>query len=105
MGVSYVPVSRLGELVPGAMKPIELGGRQLMLAHVDGRYFAFARECPHEAADLRMGELDGLRVRCVNHGYCFDLTTGDCELPKGGPQLTTLPVEVKGQEICIRLEW
>lgn len=64
MGVRYVPVSRLGELSPGKMRPIDLGGRQLLLALVDGRYFAFARECPHEGAD-----------------------------------------EVRGNEICIRLEW
>lgn len=105
MGVSYIPISRVGELAPGQMKPVELGGRQLMLAHVDGKYFAFSRECPHEAADLQAGELDGEKIRCINHGYCFDLITGACELPKGGPPLTTLPAEVRGEEICIRLEW
>lgn len=105
MGVSYVAVSRLGEIAPGAMKLIELGGRQLILAHVDGSYFVFGRECPHEAADLKNGELSGSNIRCVNHGYCFNLTNGECELPKGGPPLTTLPVEVRGEEICIRLEW
>jgi nitrite reductase/ring-hydroxylating ferredoxin subunit len=52
-----------------------------------------------------MGALDGVKIRCANHGYCFDLITGECELPKGGPQLTILPVEVRGEEICIRLEW
>lgn len=52
MGLSYVPVARVGELLPGKMKPVELGGRQLLLAHADGRYFAFARECPHEFVDL-----------------------------------------------------
>jgi len=105
MGVRTIPVSRIGELAPGKMKPIELGGRRLLLAHVEGRYFAFARECPHEAADLEAGKLEGSQVRCGNHGYCFDLATGDCVLPQGGPQLTTLAVEVRGEEICIRIEW
>ncbi len=105
MGLSYVPVARVGELPPGKMKPIELGGRQLLLAHLDGRYFVFARECPHQAADLQTGALEKSQVRCMNHGYCFDLTSGECLVPQGGPPLTTLPVEVRGEEICIKLEW
>jgi len=27
MGVSYIPVARIGELSPGAMKEVDLGGR------------------------------------------------------------------------------
>jgi nitrite reductase/ring-hydroxylating ferredoxin subunit len=105
MGLSYVPVARVGEILPGKMKPIELGGRQLLLAHAGGRYFVFARECPHEAADLQTGALDQSQVRCMNHGYCFDLASGECLVPQGGPPLTTLPVEVRGEEICVKLEW
>lgn len=105
MSSSYIPVARVGDLPPGKMKPIELGGRQLLLAHADGRYFAFARECPHEFADLQTGALDKFQVRCMNHGYSFDLTTGQCVVPPNGPPLTTLPVEVRGEEICIKLEW
>jgi nitrite reductase/ring-hydroxylating ferredoxin subunit len=41
----------------------------------------------------------------MNHGYSFDLTTGQCVVPPNGPPLTTLPVEVRGEEICIKLEW
>ena len=105
MGVTYIPVCRLGEIAAGELKPIEVGDRQLLLAQVNGGYAAFARECPHEAVDLKAGVVEGDQVRCANHGYCFDLTTGECRLPKGGPPLTTLPVEVRGDEICIKLEW
>ena len=105
MGLTYVPVARVGEVDAGKMKPIEMGGRQLLLAHLDGKYFAFARECPHEAADLTTGQVVGEKIRCTNHGYCFDLKTGNCEIPQGGPPLTVLPVEARGEDLCIRLEW
>lgn len=105
MGVSYVPVARAGEIAPGKMKAVELGGRRVLLAYVEGRYFAFARECPHEGADLATGELSGAKLRCENHSYWYDLDTGKCVVPKGGPELTVLPVEERGGEICIRLEW
>ena len=138
MGVSYIPVARVGELAAGEMKEIDLGGRQILLAFAEGKYFAFARQCPHEDADLKNGVLDGAKVRCANHNYCFDPSTrspalaegsrsgfrptgvvegvtglpvglnlhsGECVLPQGGPPLTVLPTEARGEEICIRLEW
>lgn len=105
MGVSYIPVARVGELAPGAMKEVDLGGRQVLLVLVEGKYFAFARQCPHEDADLKTGTLEGAKIRCSNHAYCFDLQTGECVLPQGGPPLTVLPAEERGEDICIRLEW
>ena len=107
MGISYIPVARVGELSPGAMKEVDLGGRQILVALVEGRYFAFSRQCPHEEADLKeAGQfLSGRQIRCNNHSYCFDLQTGECSLPKGGAPLTVLPAEERGEEICIRLEW
>jgi nitrite reductase/ring-hydroxylating ferredoxin subunit len=105
MGVSYIPVARAGELAAGQMKEIDLGGRQVLLAFAEGKYFAFARQCPHEDADLKNGVIEGAKVRCANHNYCFDLNSGACVLPQGGPPLTVLPTEARGEEISIRLEW
>ena len=36
MGVSYIPVARVGELTPGVMKEVDLGGRQVILTFVEG---------------------------------------------------------------------
>ena len=107
MGISYIPVARVGELEPGGMKELDLGGRQVLLAFVEGRYFAFSRFCPHEEADLlTAGQLlSGPLIRCNNHSYCYALTSGECTLPKGATPLTVLPAEERGAEICIRLEW
>lgn len=107
MGVSYIPVARVGELTPGAMKEVDLGGRPVLLAFVEGQYFAFSRSCPHEEADLKSAGqlLGGAKIRCNNHSYCYDLKSGECTLPKGAAPLTVLPAEKRGEEICIRLEW
>ena len=107
MGVSYIAVARIGELTPGAKKEVDLGGRQVLLAFVEGHYFAFSRKCPHEEADLKeAGQfLGGGQIRCNNHSYCFDLKSGECSLPKGGAPLTVLATEERGDEVCVRLEW
>jgi nitrite reductase/ring-hydroxylating ferredoxin subunit len=105
MAITYIPVARVGEVAAGAIKEVDLGGRQVLLTNLAGKYFAFSRQCPHEEADLKTGAIEGTRVRCTNHNYCFDLQTGECVLPKGGPPLTVLPAEERGEEVCIRLEW
>jgi nitrite reductase/ring-hydroxylating ferredoxin subunit len=107
MGVSFVPVAKVGEVAPGGMKEVDLGGRQVLLTYVDGKYFAFSRTCPHEEADLKVAGqlLEGARIRCNNHSYCYDLSSGECMLPKGAAPLTVLPAETRGEEVCIRLEW
>jgi len=87
------------------MKPADLGGRRVLVANVDGQYFAFSSQCPHEATELDTGELIGTRIRCEAHNYWYDLHSGECVLPKGGPTLGVLPIEERDGEICVRLEW
>ncbi|MGH7930352.1 MAG: Rieske (2Fe-2S) protein, partial [Candidatus Binatia bacterium] len=101
MGVSYIPVARTGELNAGVMKEVDLGGRAVLVTCVQGRYFAFTKECPHEGADLSTGGqlLEGSKIRCNNHSYCFDLQTGACLVPQGGAPLTILPVEEREGEV------
>jgi 3-phenylpropionate/trans-cinnamate dioxygenase ferredoxin subunit len=105
MGVAYIPVAKVGEIQPGGMKAADMGGRRVLVCNVDGEYFVCAADCPHEGADLQEGELSGTRIRCDNHNYMYDLRTGECVLPRGGPQLSVLPVEHQGDDICVRLEW
>lgn len=105
MGIAYIPVARTGELEPGQRKSVDLSGRAVVLVRLENGYFVFSRQCPHEDADLMNGVIVAGKVRCDNHGYCFDLNTGECVLPSGGDPLTVLPVEERGEEICIRIEW
>lgn len=53
--------------------------RNLGVAQVGERVFAFDSQCPHRAADLTtFGELRGDRLRCGVHGHVYDLETGAC---------------------------
>lgn len=106
MGVSYVPVARPDEIAPGAIKEVDMGGRRLLLANVDGAYYAYAGDCPHEGADLAVdGRIEGTLIHCDGHNYCYDLASGACVAPAGGPTLAVLPVEERDGELCIRFEW
>jgi nitrite reductase/ring-hydroxylating ferredoxin subunit len=108
MGVFYFPV---GDLEEGKLKPVDMGGRDVLVTLVDGEAFAFSRQCPHEDSDLASaGQLvkgaDGSpQLMCEGHSYCFDLRNGTCVAPKGGAPLSVLPVEEHEGAPHIKLEW
>jgi nitrite reductase/ring-hydroxylating ferredoxin subunit len=104
LGVIYYPVAEPGEIAEGEMKPVDLGGREILVTMSDGELFAFARQCPHEMTNLDTGEVIGTQLRCEGN-YCFDLHSGECVAPAGGPALAVLPIEEHEGKLCVRLEW
>ncbi|HVA26509.1 MAG TPA: Rieske 2Fe-2S domain-containing protein [Chloroflexota bacterium] len=105
MGVVYYPVAEPGEIAEGDMKPVDLGGREILVTMSEGELYAFARQCPHEATNLDTSEVIGTQLRCEGHNYCFDLESGACVAPPGGPALAVLPIEEHEGKLCVRLEW
>ena len=43
----FLSVAKTGELGEGAMKEVEANGHELLLAMVDGKYYATYGRCPH----------------------------------------------------------
>ena len=104
MPVSYVPVAELNELQENQMKVVKVNGRDVVVTLVGGKPFAFDQTCPHEAAPLDEGMIYKNTVICDDHGYTFDLETGECTSPKGGPDLPVYPVEEHDGKWCIRVQ-
>jgi nitrite reductase/ring-hydroxylating ferredoxin subunit len=59
------------------MKRISAGDLDVLLAHTTGGLVATDDRCPHMAAPLSIGALDGCVVACPLHKGRFDLTTGE----------------------------
>lgn len=55
---------------------VTLGGRQILLANIQGRYFATGNTCTHEGAELHKGRIHNKELTCPWHGAKWDLTTG-----------------------------
>jgi 3-phenylpropionate/trans-cinnamate dioxygenase ferredoxin subunit len=96
------------DLPPGTMKPVDIDGRELLLAAVDGNIYAMLRTCTHMGWNLCEGRLDGKLVTCPRHGARFDVTTGQAVgkakllfMSTKPGNLTTFPVTVEGTKILI----
>ena len=101
---SFIPVAKVKDIPPNGRKRVEVDGRKISIFNIEGEYYAIFDTCPHKkTAPLIRGTLDGLGVKCPNHGYRFDFKTGDCNID---PKLKTrvFPVEVRGDDVCVRVE-
>ncbi len=69
---------RKDSLKSGEMTGIKEGGKSILVANVDGNYYAMADICPHllGRCNLHKGTLDGTSVQCPCHGTTFDVTSG-----------------------------
>jgi nitrite reductase/ring-hydroxylating ferredoxin subunit len=104
MTITYIRVAGRSDIPRDARKRVEVSGQKITLFNIDGAYHAIFDTCPHKStAPLVRGTLDGLAVRCPNHGYRFDLQTGECNI---SPQFNTrvYPVKVEGEDILIGFE-
>jgi len=78
-------VLAVADLPPGTMRRISRGDLDVLLAHTERGIVATEDRCPHMAAPLSIGELDGCIVACPLHQGRFDLASGDpAQMPTTG---------------------
>jgi naphthalene 1,2-dioxygenase system ferredoxin subunit len=75
-GAPFVPLMAVADLPPGAHVRVTRGDLDILLAHVPGGILAIDDRCPHMAAPLSLGTLDGCTVDCPLHNGRFDLCMG-----------------------------
>ena len=74
--MEFVKVVDKAELPANKMMIVVVGGKDVLLANVDGSYYAIANKCTHLGGSLSKGSLDGSIVTCPRHGAQFDVKTG-----------------------------
>src|SRR5947199_7635498 len=97
----FVAVAAVGDIPQGAMKCVAVDRARVVLAHVDGRFYAFSDICGHRNAPLSRGRLDGHTVECPLHFAQFDVRTGKLV---DGPVSADVPVyevSVDGDTILV----
>jgi 3-phenylpropionate/trans-cinnamate dioxygenase ferredoxin component len=74
---TFRPMLPAAELPPGALHRVTVGDLDVLLAHTTAGIVATDDRCPHMAAPLSLGLLDGCVVDCPLHRGRFDLATGE----------------------------
>jgi len=103
MSDGFVEAAKAGELAPGRMKRVNIGGRCVLLANVAGHYYAVDDTCTHEDASLSSGFLKDDLVKCPLHGSRFNVCTGAALEEPAQMALRTYPVRLEGERILIEI--
>jgi nitrite reductase/ring-hydroxylating ferredoxin subunit len=106
-------VCKTSEIPEGGMKGFTVKDRQVLVANVDGTFYAVDAICPHMSGYLPSGMLEKSEIVCPVHRARFDVTTGKLiknvdTLVKvatghGGKDLHAYTVKVESDDILIEL--
>lgn len=92
------------EVPPGTLKGVKLGIQELLIANVEGTFYALDDVCLHMGGPLHQGILEGFRVTCPWHEGRYDVRTGE-----GDPDTdwvvdtTSFPTRVKDGFVYVEL--
>jgi nitrite reductase/ring-hydroxylating ferredoxin subunit len=99
---AFVAVAQVRDLAPGEMKFVAIDRERIVLANVDGQFYALRDMCGHRNAPLSRGRLDGHIVECPLHFAQFDVRTGKL---LDGPVSADVPVyevRVEGDTVFVK---
>ena len=98
---SRVQVAQVDDLEPGSMMMVEVDGKPVLLANLEGEFYAVSDLCTHEEYNLSEGSLDGCEVECPGHSAFFDLKTGDVIDGPAMDPLETYSVQIEDGAVFI----
>src|SRR5262245_30679097 len=96
-----ITVARTAEFKDGEMKQVDAGGTNILLARVNGKYYAVGATCPHYGGTLAEGALCGERIICPLHHASFDVKTGDLLEPPAFDALPRYEVKIDGERVIV----
>jgi nitrite reductase/ring-hydroxylating ferredoxin subunit len=106
----YIRVAEKSEITVGKTKKVTAADTQILIANVNGAFYAIDALCTHYGGDLSEGKLEGTIITCPIHGAKFDVTTGKVVSPPMEPldrpeieNLPTYPLKVETQGIFIKI--
>jgi nitrite reductase/ring-hydroxylating ferredoxin subunit len=98
----FVPVTRASELSPGAMTWVALDRERVLIANVDGCFYALRDSCGHRRAPLSKGTLEGHVIECPLHFARFDVRTGKLLSGPTAADVPTYQVLVDGDTVYVK---
>lgn len=76
MESDYLQATNITGVPEGTIKKVILKDKEILIANINGNFFAIDSVCTHFGGDLSLGTLEGNVLTCPRHQAKFDVTTG-----------------------------
>ena len=108
-------IANTNDLSEGTMKKYQVQDTEILIARIEGKYYAAQNKCPHFGGDLSKGKLEGTILTCSRHGSQFNLIDGSVvrwlkgtgfistigKMLKSPKKLMTYNTKIDGQDIMV----
>ena len=95
-------VCKTAHLNIGQMKKISVDGKDIVVANIDGDYFAINDTCTHAGASLSEGKIEDATIICDWHGAQFECRSGKLiKFPGEINDLRSYDVVVESDDIFV----
>ena len=101
--VDWVKACNKNEVGNGELFSFDYQEKKILLANLDGKFFATDRICTHAEADLSTGMVSEEGVRCPLHLSVFNLQTGAPQNPPAENALKTYNIKINENEIFVEV--
>lgn len=85
----------------GDMMVVEVADVIVMIARVDGEYYAVDDACTHAGVSLADGSLEGDEVECPAHSSIFNVKTGGVTGSPADEPLQIYGIKLEGEDILV----
>jgi nitrite reductase/ring-hydroxylating ferredoxin subunit len=99
----YVKIAETKDVSKKQMRVFKVKGREILLLHVEGEFYAFENRCPHMGYPLFFGSLEGDVLTCGFHSAKFHVRTGKSIGPATGKPLRVVPVKIQKSSILVKV--
>lgn len=74
--LSFTKVAETSEVPVGKMLKVKINQNEILIANIDGTFYAIENKCSYDQEDLTKGALKGNILTCPKNKAEFDVTTG-----------------------------
>jgi 3-phenylpropionate/trans-cinnamate dioxygenase ferredoxin component len=106
--MEFTKVAQATTFGPSGMCRVDHNGEAILIANVDGTFYAIPDKCPHRGHSLSEGTLSDGIVTCPGHGAQFDVRTGKAVhaakiafLSLKVHDMQSIPIKLQGDDILI----
>jgi 3-phenylpropionate/trans-cinnamate dioxygenase ferredoxin component len=100
----FISIAKTSDIKPGQMKTFTVNRVDVLVANVEGTFFATQDLCTHDDGTLRDGELVHDQIECPRHGGRFNVKTGAATAMPAMFPIKTFPVKIEGDQILVALD-